>query len=156
MYFVRPENIILLCSVSQRGMRKKRICEGGGGGERTKGRGWPPQSPSLFPSSPGLENSLYSSLSFGQAAFTFCLPETTSCSSLFNDFVKGWLAWPLPIGEISYLPNKKNYLSRTIVPYGTFLSPPFPYRIVTSKLRFVVKPNFNALDCCKKFHFLEN
>ena len=152
MYFVRPENFMLLCSVSQRGRRKKGI----GGGGRAKGRGWPPQSPSLFPSSPGLENSLYSSLSFGQAAFTFCLPETTSCSSLFNDFVKGWLAWPLPIGEISYLPNKKNYLSRTIVPYGTFLSPPFPYRIVTSKLRFVVKPDFNAFDCCKMFHFLVN
>ena len=151
MYFVRPENIMLLCSVSQRGRRKKGI----GGGENKRKRMTSP-IPLSFPSSPGLENSLYSSLSFGQAAFTFCLPETTSCSSLFNDFVKGWLAWPLPIGEISYLPNKKNYLSRTIVPYGTFLSPPFPYRIVTSKLRFVVKPNCNALDCCKMFHFLGN
>ena len=152
MYFVRPENIMLLCSVSQRGRRKKGI-GGGGGGENKRKRMTSP-IPLPFPSSPGLENSLYSS--FRQAAFTFCLPETTSCSSLFNDFVKGWLAWPLPIGEISYLPNKKNYLSRTIVPYGTFLSPPFPYRIVTSKLRFVVKPNFNVLDCCKMFHFLGN
>ena len=32
MYFVRPENVMLLCSVSQRGRRKKGICGGGGGG----------------------------------------------------------------------------------------------------------------------------
>ena len=145
--------MLLLCSVSQRGRRKKGIGGGGGVGENKRKRMTSP-IPHPFPIFPRARKQLIFQLV--TAAFTFCLPETTSCSSIFNDFVKGWLAWPLPIGEISYLPNKKNYLSRPIVAYGTFLSPPFPYRIVTSKLRFVVKPNFNALDCCKMFHFLGN
>ena len=57
-----------------------------------------------------------SSVSFGQAALTFCLPKATSWLSWWIIFLEDGLPGPLPIGQVrfkSYLPNERIYTSRT-------------------------------------------
>ena len=65
----------------------------------------------------GIQNrNLNSSLSFGQAALTFRLPRTISCSSWIMILLEDDLPGPLTIEQVSfksYLPSKKIYLSRT-------------------------------------------
>ena len=65
----------------------------------------------------GIQNrNLNSSLSFRQAAFTFRLPRTISCSSWIMILLEDDLPGPLTIEQVSfksYLPSKKIYLSRT-------------------------------------------
>ena len=66
-----------------------------------------------------------SSLSFGQAAVTFCLPSAPSCLRLLMiDLVRGWLTFTLGHWasellklqvqlKLMYFPNKRFYLSQT-------------------------------------------
>lgn len=65
----------------------------------------------------GIQNGNFnSSLSFGQAAFTFRLPRTISCSSWIMILLENDLPGPLTIEQVSfksYLPSKKIYLSET-------------------------------------------
>ena len=51
--------------------------------------------------SAGLEKNLNSSLSFGQAALTFCLPGATFCWSSLLIYLEDDLLRPLPMGPVN-------------------------------------------------------
>jgi len=70
----------------------------------------------LWPITGFKNRNLNSSLPFGQAALTFRLPRTISCSSWIMILLKDDLPGPWTIEQVrfkSYLPSKKIYLSQT-------------------------------------------
>ena len=77
MYFVRPENIMLLCSVSQRGRRKKGICVwggGGGGGGEQKEEDDLPNPPPFSPLPPGTKTAYIPACPLGKQLSHFTCP----------------------------------------------------------------------------------
>ena len=84
MYFVRPENIMLLCSVSQRGRRKKGI----GGGENKRKRMTSP-IPLPFPIFPRARKQLIFQLVLWASSFHTLLAWGHFLLVLVNDFVRG-------------------------------------------------------------------
>ena len=73
MYFVRPENVMLLCSVSQRGRRKKGIGGGGGGGEQ-KEEDDLPNPPPFSPVPQGSKTAYIPSCPLGKQLSHFACP----------------------------------------------------------------------------------
>ena len=75
MYFVRPENVMLLCSVSQRGRRKKGICGGAGGGREQKEEDDLPNPPPFSPLPQGSKTAYIPACPLGKQLSHFACPK---------------------------------------------------------------------------------
>ena len=101
----------------------------------------------IFSKNSGLEKTLNSSSSFGQAAPTFCLPRAPSCSSYLMIWLKDDLLRPLPNGASefkSYWPRKKICLLRMTI-QDFFSSPEMTKITATDTMRLEAQENLIVL-----------